>query len=224
MRCVAEVVGPPGAGKSTLLAGLAAADPRLRTISRYRGARHIPSYVYSAAAVGRVVPGVLGRRDLRQQARWMTRLEASAGILETTCAGVDGPVLFDQGPAYTLARLAGAARPVSDGPRYQRWRARKVEQWAAIFSVVVVLDAPDDLLLQRVVEREKAHPIELLGARAARAELARQRQGLDVTLRELADAGGPPIVRVDTGSASVPDLVDRVSAVLAGRPGRRPAA
>lgn len=222
MQCVAEVIGPPGAGKSTLLAGLADADPRLRTIARYRAARHIPSYVYSATAVGRVVPrGFLPGRDHRQRARWMMRLEASAGILETTSAGATGPVLFDQGPAYTLARLAGAPVPGSDGPRYARWRDRKVEQWAAIYSVLLVLDAPDDLLIARIMEREKAHPIEALGRRAARAELARQRAGIATTLRELADRGGPPCVRVDTGSTSLPDLVDLVSGVLARRRSRR---
>lgn len=225
MPCVAEVIGPPGAGKSTLLAGLAAADPTLRTISRYRGARHIPSYVYSASAVGRVVPrGFLPGGDHRQRARWMMRLEASAGILEATSARAAGPVLFDQGPAYTLARLAGARVPSTDGPRYVRWRDRKVEQWAAIYSVLVVLDAPDDLLIERIMAREKPHPIESLGRRAAHAELARQRAGITATLSEIAGRAGPPCVRVDTGGTSLPDLVDLVADVLAQRPGRRPAA
>ena len=213
MPCVAEVVGPAGSGKSSLLVGLAHADRMIMPIARYRTARRAPLYLSSAAAIMPIVPRRLARGAARQQAGWMIRLEASVSVLQDR--SVPGAVvLFDQGPVYTLARLARVHPPRSRNQAYEQWRSDKVRQWADILGLLIVLDAPDDVLLARVRGRAKSHYLNQLEDTPARDALRAERAGYTASVAELSSDGGPQAIRINTAGASLDELVSRVAGML----------
>lgn len=208
-----EVLGPPGAGKSALAAALAD-HSEVRIVKRYRGARYLPCALRSWAAVAPTVLRDPMRRSLsRRQLTWIARLEASAGMLELH--GSPGAVIvFDQGPIYTLARLpdigAVADGMLADGP-LARWRQAKIGQWARLLDLIVVLDAPEAVLLHRIDSRSKSHALKGLSDGAA---LARDRAAYAGLLEELTEEGLRAL-RLDSGTSSVPEMANAVFAALA---------
>jgi thymidylate kinase len=197
-----EVVGPPGAGKSTLTAALARAYQRVAVVERYGGGPGLAGLMRSAAAV----VAVAGPETDRQRLRWMARLEASAGVLERRRG--DAPVvLFDQGPVYTMARLWGSAGAAAARRRYARWFDVKLRLWGDLLDLVVVLDAPDEVLLARIRGREKPHATKAAPDPLARAVVGRERAAYAGVLGALGALGsGPVIVRLD-GRCPVEEMV-----------------
>jgi broad-specificity NMP kinase len=194
-----ELVGPPGSGKSTLLAALAAHDPRVAYVHRARTARVAP-YLFCGAAAA--APLLVADRLTWQQTRWIARVEAAALLVRCMPPSRMPAVVFAQGPVYSLVRLSGS-HPVT--PKLCRWRAVKTRQLADLLDVVVVLDAPDEVLLHRIRTRAKAPP-RRTGSDLAGTVVAPFRSALRSTLEELMIDGGPRVLRFDTGQESPQEM------------------
>ena len=214
MTRLVEVVGPPGSGKSTLLAELvrtgrvelvgsarSAATPRLRVATAVAGGRAL---VGATLAWGRPPPS-------RQVARWCVRLGAFEPLLTADRAGAPVTVV-DQGPVYTLSRLAGQ----SPARRGTNWWSARVATWAHRLDAVVVLDADDEILRTRIDERAKTHALRGEPPERAVAEINRQRLALERTVFHLCGLG-LPVARLATDTGSPAELGRRLDDLL-GRP------
>jgi hypothetical protein len=208
-----ELVGPPGSGKSTLLAMLALQDTRVTHVDRARTLRRVP---YLLCGAVNAAPLLLGERLAWQQIRWVTRVEAAALLVRRAEPSRMPAVVFAQGPVYSLARMSGAS-PVTPG--LTAWRAAKVRQLGALLRLVVVLDAPNDVLLCRIRQRDKSHALQCLGSDSGRAAVARLRSALESTLAELTSDGGPDVLRFDTGRASPQEVLGSLLDTLRIREG-----
>jgi hypothetical protein len=195
-----ELVGPPGSGKSTLLAALAAHDDRVAYVDRARTARVAPYLLCGAAAAA---PFLVGERLTWRQTRWIARVEAAAQLVRWMPPLRAPAVVFAQGPVYSLVRLSGSNLVT---PRLGRWRAAKIRQLASLLDVVVVLDAPDEVLLHRVRTRAKAPPPRCPGGDLAATTVAPFRSALRSTLEELTIDGGPRVLRLDTSQESPQEM------------------
>jgi energy-coupling factor transporter ATP-binding protein EcfA2 len=204
----AELLGPPGSGKSTLLAALAEHQNRMRYVDRARTWRGVPYLLGGAAAAA---PWVLGERTTWQQTRWIVRVEAAALLVRRAAPPRTPSVVFAQGPVYSLARLSGSNFMT---PRLTDWRSAKTRQLAGLLDVVVVLDAPDDVLLRRIWTREKAHALKRVTGDSERVALVRFRSALESTLAELTSDGGPEVLCFDTSRTSVAVMTESLLDVL----------
>jgi AAA domain-containing protein len=191
-----ELVGPPGSGKSTLLAAVAAQDGRVAPVERTRAPRVLPYLLYGAATI---TPLLLDERPAWQQTRWIARVEAATLLIRCSAPSRMPAVVFAQGPIYSLARLAGADLVT---PRMAEWRAAKSRQLATLLEAIVVLDAPDEVLLHRIRARGKAHALKRRGSGADHATVAPFRSALTATLADLTSDGGPAVLRFDTSRYS----------------------
>jgi len=135
-------------------------------------------------------------------------------------------VIFDQGPLYTLARLTDSTQPMDStrltesGARtesgigrseaFARWRRAAVDRWASALGVAVLLDAPDDVLVQRIHARVKPHAAKELPADAATRAVASSRASLEAVLVELASRGGagsgPRVLRFDSSHRTIGEI------------------
>ena len=198
-----ELAGLPGAGKSTVFDLLLARDERLSPMPILR---HGPHRGRLGRELVRTAAMLARRRALDRT--WSFEVLVMAAYLDAlpaALAGREDTVVFDQGPIYTLCR------PQLRHPRLARWRDEQLARWAARLDVVVVLEAPDTVLVERMNARDKAHRLKGLAADEAVAGLRRDRDVLDQAItRAGAVRDAPRIVRIDTAATPADDAATRI--------------
>ncbi|MBA3430939.1 MAG: ATP-binding protein [Actinobacteria bacterium] len=192
-----EILGPPGAGKSTLMKALGAAAPDAHPLSIYCTPRNLPVWIRSAWRVLPELrsPASLGDRPWRQR-KWIIRLQASEGILRREAARESSVLVFDQGPVYTLAWLRGT--PQSSALPEGRVE-RAIRFWAHALDALIMLDAPNEVLLNRIRDRTKPHSLCSGSYASARRGLVQERSIHEAAIEELTAARPSlPVIRFDT--------------------------
>jgi len=216
---VVELVGPAGAGKSTLLAALLARDPELRPRPTRRSARARLLALAHAAGLAPLASTLVRRVPLgaaRETLRYLLRLR-TYHALTLQARRARGIIILDEGPVYTLARLAafpagGADARVRGLEAYAHaWRGR----WARTLDLVVWLDAPDAVLMGRIRGRSKAHRAKGTDDAAAAEFLRRYRAAYAGELTKLRAAGVYVLV-LDTQRETVEAAAERVLAAIRG--------
>jgi hypothetical protein len=123
-------------------------------------------------------------------------------------------VIFDEGPIFALAWLRGFGHEIMRSEATDEWWRATLRDWGALLDAVVVLDAPDSLLAQRI--RSRPHPHEMKQASDLEISVwtARFREALDWVLEAMAGNGGPLVLRVENHQERPDALANLVGAAL----------
>jgi shikimate kinase len=198
-----EVIGPAGAGKSTLLRRAAEMDPSV--VGLRLEMRKLPP-----AALLRMLRQPRGRsQGLFRQAVW--QMAGRDG------RGTDGLALLDEGPVYRLVRRLAV------GHRGRATRALEglgqtlMRGWAADVDVILWLDAPDPVLIERMRGRPKPHAVKARTDDEIRRFLQRYRECYREVLAEIGAGEDARVIRVDTGHAGPDETTEAVLAALGRR-------
>jgi hypothetical protein len=209
---VLELMGPPGSGKTTLARRLED-EPFLVVLKDHRRG-DLPALLRGVLAA---LP-VLGTRPDEGVSRvrwaaWAGRVTAAPHLVRRRVDAGARVVVLDQGPAYTLGRMASVRR----SPGAATWWEDRLRSCADLLAGVVLLDTDAHTLLQRVRTRPKQHV-----ARGPATDTAlRMLQGERERCRAIAERlerRGVPVVRLDTGLLEVDDQLHEVRAALFRRP------
>ena len=197
-----EFLGPAGSGKSTLIAEVGRTFPQVRSTLRLSRASTAARMLSGAARGARahLAGGRQGRFLSRHELRSFAYLE-----LWPTALARQRPVtaqLFDHGPVFRLAVLGALGPPLTRRAPFVGWWNAQVDAWRSRLTAIVWLDAPDDVLMQRVRAREQRHELEHLTESAAHRFLADYREAYRDLLERMAGSGGPQVIRFDTRQAS----------------------
>lgn len=201
-----EVAGLPGSGKTTLAREIIGRREEIASKSLPGSWRKAIAYVRSGAAIWPTLVRVLvAERSVRDCGR-MIRLDAlrpdrrrGPEVARTT--------VFDQGPVFLLSRLDPAGR---DGDAIGDWRERMVKRWAGALDLVIVLEADDDILFDRVNGRSKQHALKDVPAERGRLALRLHRERLEQVLAELQERGSFDVIRLNTGETPLETTVTLV--------------
>lgn len=209
-----ELVGAAGVGKSTLVAELRRRDPAIRWLQRARGAsagetaRAVPAWL---AAAARAPLGYAWRH-----ARYFLRLGALEAVVRRAAADASGTVILEHGPVFTLARVRAFQAAPMPAP-LARYAHRMLAQWAKRLDLVIALDAPLDVLAERIHSRDKDHVMRGKHEEELRDFVHRYRAAFDGVLSELRAAGGPPVLTLRSDRLTVAAMADRVETAFEER-------
>lgn len=207
-----ELAGPAGAGKSTT---------RRALISRSRAGNGtiwgLP--VLSLLLTGvELIPSFIplwrqARSPLWEETRHMVRLRTLRRALQRGGSERDA-IVFDEGPIFAMARLREFCHPIMRSEESEQWWRATFHEWAGLVDLVVVLDAPDQLLAQRIRSRPEDHEVKQSSDQEIAAWMGRFRHALDWVLAGLALEEGITVLRLETSSDSPEQLAELALAAL----------
>lgn len=208
-----ELVGPAGSGKTTLYRALAARCPAVAPGVAFGGFGHLRLGAVHAARFGPAWLATGGRFFDEKELRSLNYTIGWAGGVARLPRG--GRVaVFDHGPIFRIARLRAFGPPLVRSAAFRRWCEAAVSRWARLLDAVIWLDAPDALLAGRIDARDERHRMKGGAAEETQRFLARYREAYDAVMDELAAAGGPPPIRVDTSRETPDAIAERLLAQL----------
>ncbi len=156
---IIELVGVAGTGKSTLKEALRNRNGLIQAL--HPPPKHLYLPLLQKITLEWMPLYIMGN----QCNRWFTKTELrNMGYLDTwipyICAQAQFrnlTIVLDPGSVYWLSSLQGFGPDITKHPRYQYWWEKRFEQWAAVLDVIVWLEAPEELCLQRVLARNEWH-------------------------------------------------------------------
>lgn len=213
---VVELVGLAGAGKTTLSKALTQGNQQVTskiTLPRSQMNRHLLLHTLA------FLPGHL-RHCLHQ--RWFTReelrgliyLTAWPEFLSQPSRRPQRIQLLDLGPIYRLAFLQEFGPPLVKEGRFAQWSHETLDRWSSVLDLVIWLDAPNAVLLERINTRAKDHLVKARSAAESEVFFTRYRAGFERVIAQLPAHKGPTILRFDTSKNSVEQILTQVTTVL----------
>ncbi len=206
-----EIIGPAAAGKTSLLHALCSADDKIRAgldIGRIR---------FLSTLVGRVGPLLpIWVRDHRHD-RWFSKRELkSIAFVDAWYRNIQeggsadrSAVVFDHGPLYRLSRLREFGPEIARSERFERWWRASRERWMDALDLVVWLDAPDGVLLERVQARGHRY-LDATPSREDKDQFLARYRGAFAKIFERGAAEGPRMLRFRSDQRSVGDIAGEV--------------
>jgi thymidylate kinase len=151
----------------------------------------------------------------------ITYLRTVYGMLHGGLPGRPHAVILDEGPVYMLARLRVYGAERIRTAAFERWWRGTVAQWARTVDLIVWLDAPDTILLQRSRTRAQVHQLQRLSEARAQQFLASYREAYETVVRALTELGGPTVLRVRSDQQSLEAIRDQTLGELTRIAARR---
>ncbi|HYL56416.1 MAG TPA: AAA family ATPase [Gemmatimonadales bacterium] len=208
-----ELVGPAGAGKSLLADRL-----RVRGDVVRASVWNLPRVLIFESAL-RSLP-VLVRMCLetrafpRAELEQIVRLNALRLFVRRRARGAR-LVVLDEGPVFALSWLRVFGHPRIQNGRLNPWWHRTLADWAGVLDRVVMLDAPEPVLVSRIRGRQKPHDIFRQMTDAQILDLiARYRTAFDGVLAALTAGGRPELLTLAAADGSTEQLSHAVLAPL----------
>jgi deoxyadenosine/deoxycytidine kinase len=145
----------------------------------------------------------------------MAYLQAGLRLLRQKTLDDDKVIVLDHGPIYRLAFLREFGPAITTSPAYQRWWTDLLKQWIATIDMVIWLDAPDAVLLERIRARDSWHAVKGKSDREACEILRRYRAAFEQTFAEFLAARPVTALHYDTSRQSTEEIADETLAALA---------
>jgi adenylate kinase family enzyme len=210
-----ELIGPAGAGKSSVIKKLIESNGsfHLGDDLHLKSIDHIPIFISN-------IPFLLDRfltqgASHSRQFSWdelksIVYLKSAREIFARQQANHDAIFLLDHGPVFKLATLYEFGPDKVKDKEFDQWWQMMFTQWAGSLDFVVSLDAPDDLLHNRINARSQKHAVKNRSPEKASKFLNRYRESFEHIMVNLTKFNGPNYFQLDTGDLSCDQVVQKI--------------
>lgn len=216
---VFELVGPAGVGKTAVLHAISRLAPALRTGLRIDRIRQLPVIAWSMVALTPAVAEmmIVDPRQLWPGMRHLGRLRSlTTELAHARTLAPHEAILLDEGPVFSLGRLSVFQHAgEGTGVLARQWRS-EVAHWSRVLDGVIVLDARNDVLAERIRQRPKPHEVKASSDREAFAFLDRYRNAYRDIVARLTASGQVQTIEFDTSTTPVEAIAAGVLTALDG--------
>lgn len=211
-----ELIGPAGAGKSSVIKELIAKngsfylgdDLQLKRID------HFPLFIKN-------VPFLLdqfvtrGDFDSRQfnwdELKSMVYLRSAREIFALQHVNTHNAIiLLDHGPVFKLATLYEFGPDKVKDKVFEKWWQMMFIQWAGGLDLIISLDAPDDVLHERINSRTQKHAVKNRSGEEASNFLNRYRDAFDYVTMHLSNYGELNYIQLDTENMTTAKVAEEI--------------
>jgi broad-specificity NMP kinase len=227
MKCQKiEIVGVAGTGKSTLARTLVDRDPGHRIVDSLH-TRARAHWAYVAHSVPHVLPLIARSARARpgfdwEESKFIVYVTEWRRFLRSDCRDDSGLLIFDQGPIFALARLLWGRKPVTATREFERWVDEQVAGWSLELDGIVWLVAPEEVLFERINQREQDHEAKGRSIHEGLDVLLAHQCAYEVLFERLEALGRPPVFTFDTSLMSSTRIAEELERVLGRDPSHRP--
>lgn len=174
-----EIVGVAGSGKTTLRTLLHEMDPQIDLVSPPKKSFYLIPVIKIFALW---FPIYLRHSSQTRWFSWheiklMCYLENWLPYLRRHSVENDMIVILDPGSIYWLTALKWLGPDLTRNPKFEGWWEEMRVKWLNAIDFMVWLDAPTELLLERVLDRDEWHESKLLSSEEAARRFDIYRQG-----------------------------------------------
>jgi hypothetical protein len=218
---VVELVGPAGGGKTSIAKVLEqhcscfqlAIPPHSRRI------QNVPFFLKYSFAMLPIFWGLMKKRPMMrlrlQEIALMVILKGWHQILCRAKMRSGKILILDQGPVFMLGWLYGFSPDILRSREAEEWWASMYSQWAGLLDIAIWLDAPDEVLVDRVRNRQIWHGNKIRSNPEAFRFLACWRDSLNHVLSKLEAKGEKlKVLRYNTAIVSLEDTVEGICTAL----------
>lgn len=217
---IIELAGPAGSGKSTLTKALSKSNGKIQigAIPKIRDIRDLPFFVWNMISL---IPTFLTIYHNKKQDSFTRRQIVNMAILEgwyrrlRAMRSNDGKVIIlDQGPVHILSDLQRFG-PKNLNSMIPRWWNKTCQVWVDTLNIVICLDAPDSVLLNRIRSRAKNHGCKSETDEKAISFLNKCRTTQEKTLASMHfNSSGPEVICFDTSQVSLNEATEKILALF----------
>lgn len=227
----AEIIGPAGAGKSTLSDLLNKSNLPIKAGITIWG---LPPLLLARSAItsfmlvtrllleegsggldrGKVIVRIQAfNRHLLVEKRFSKQI-GNAHFDKHTEA-----LLLDEGIVFALSKLRFKRDIYKD--YLDRWEEKTLDTWAGILNLIIWLDAPDEVLIERVRKRNKDHRMKDKPDPEFCDFLARYRKAYMQIIDRLQSRGKLRVLRFDTGEQTLETIAAQIEEIVGKKVGNR---
>lgn len=122
--------------------------------------------------------------------------------------------ILDPGAFCWLTELREFGPPIAKCPKYERWWSNMFDRWTALVDLIVWLEAPDEILLERIYTRDQWHEAKELPPAEVVECFARYRKWYGQMISAMMANDSPRVLRFRTDQASPDQMASEVLAAL----------
>ena len=214
---IVELVGPAGVGKSTLYQALNKKrypwllcyyHPRVWRISS------APFYIKNILLLLPTFVRISGNGDrhlTRREIAFMAILHGWYKILRKKTTNSNKILVLDEGPISIMAYLNVWGPQSLFNSNMQGWWEYIFSQWMQSIDMVVMMDAPEEIIRWRINNRPQDHHLKGESAYVMDDWLKKYRILYDQIVNRLASNNhGIRVIRIDSGINSVDEIINKV--------------
>lgn len=216
---IIEIVGLAGTGKSTLNRALRQRNEQIKIFplpkTRFfwsllkRAPLWLPLWFKSHQE-----SGGFGREELI----CLGCLDAWLSYIESQTSDNADIAVLDPGSVYWLTKLKRFGVRASGRSSFQRWWERKFEEWCMAVDVIIWLDAPEELCLQRIFGRDQWHDAKKMTVAEAFGRFRALRKSYEQIILKMVSKRPRKVFHFLTNQVSTEEIVNQVFAEVSFLP------